>query len=456
MTNNSTVSTNKGKVFYGWFVVAGGFMLMATCYAVFVNCIPVFQPEIVSDPSVSINSITAFNTGVMLCTAVAIFASLAFGPLIDKVSSRLLGSFTVITTSVCMLLFNFLSTAVMFYILCIVAGVVVVAGTRLLASVIVANWFTIKRGLAVSIALAGSGFGGIILTQVCKVIIASPSLGWRPAFLVLAVVALVGSLPLMLVAFRNKPAEKGLLPYGADRLDLIEKDKSADTPVNVSIGLKILTKNLGFWILIVGFIAMGVVNGAVITNTVTNMSSVEINGEIVVLGGHSAEWATNVLSFYMFVVIVAKISLGAIYDRFGIKFSTLLGTAACLIAAVALCFPHTNYAPIIAAIAFGFGTCMGTVSPPIHAVRQYGMKDLGKVTGLITAFELMGAAAGALVSGVLFDASLSFVSTWIMVMVASVIMCVCLMAAIPAAKKLVAKRIAEGAPMLSAEGVEIV
>ena len=456
MTNNPIVSEQKGKIFYGWFVVAGGFMLMSTCYAVFVNCIPVFQPDIVSDPSVSINSMTAFNTGVMLCTAVAIFASLAFGPLIDKYSSRLLGSFTVITTSVCMFLFHFLSTAVMFYILCIVAGVVVVAGTRLLASVIVANWFIYRRGLAVSIALSGSGFGGIILSQVCKVIIASPNLGWRPAFLVLAAVALVGSLPLILIAFRKNPVEKGLLPYGADRPDLIEKDKSADTPVNVSVGLKILLKDMGFWILIIGFVAMGIVNGAVITNTVTNMSSVEIDGVLITLGGHSREWATNVLSFYMFVVIVAKISLGAIYDRFGIKFSTLLGTAACLIAAVALCFPHTNYAPIIAAIAFGFGTCMGTVSPPIHAVRQYGMKDLGKVTGLITAFELMGAAVGALVSGLLFDASHSFVSTWIMVMVASAVMGVCLLVAIPAAKKLVEKRIAEGAPILNSAGVEIV
>ena len=39
-------------------------------------------------------------------------------------------------------------------------------------------------------------------------------------------------------------------------------------------------------------------------------------------------------SLFLGVVIVAKISLGAIYDRYGLRAGTLLGTAACIIAAI--------------------------------------------------------------------------------------------------------------------------
>ncbi len=39
------------------------------------------------------------------------------------------------------------------------------------------------------------------------------------------------------------------------------------------------------------------------------------------------------------------------------------------------------------------------------------MADLGKVTGTITSLEMVGGTVGAIVSGVLFDATGSFVST---------------------------------------------
>lgn len=35
--------------FYGWWIVIGGFMIMATCYTAFVNCMSLFQAQIVGD-----------------------------------------------------------------------------------------------------------------------------------------------------------------------------------------------------------------------------------------------------------------------------------------------------------------------------------------------------------------------------------------------------------------------
>lgn len=78
----------QGKFFYGWWIVIGGLLIMATCYTVFVNCIPLFQTHIVEDLGLTVGQ---FNTGVSITTVVAVFASLVIGKLTDKCSARVLG-----------------------------------------------------------------------------------------------------------------------------------------------------------------------------------------------------------------------------------------------------------------------------------------------------------------------------------------------------------------------------
>lgn len=440
----------KRKPFYGWWIVAGGFLLMATCYTVFVNCIPLFQRYIVADLGISV---AQFNVGVSLCTVVAVFASLAIGKLIDIWDVRILGTITVLTAFGVLIGFSFATQLWHLYLWCVLAGIVVVAGTRLLASVLIANWFNGKRGLAVSIALSGSGVGGVVLSPITSALI--DSLGWRPTFVVLAFVCLILGLPLIVIFFRNRPSDKGLEPYGADEEDKGRESRSPDRAVNVAIGWKVLRRSVAFWLLVCGFVMMGIDNGAIITNAISNMTQMTVAGETVVTGGHSAVWAASVWSFYLGCVIVFKISLGAIYDRWGMRVGTILGTIASLAAAVALCFPQTDAGPILASLFFGFGTCMGTVAPPIMTVKEFGKKDLGTVTGIVTAFEMLGAAVGSVLSGVLFDAYLTFIPAWIMVMVATVLMAIFLLASIKAARSLVERRRTAGAPLLDAEGNEV-
>ena len=69
-------------------------------------------------------------------------------------------------------------------------------------------------------------------------------------------------------------------------------------------------------------------------------------------------------------------------------------------------------------------------------VQQFGMADLGKVTGTITSLEMVGGTVGAIVSGVLFDVTGSFASTWIVCLACSVVMLVFLLASEPIAAKL--------------------
>ena len=123
----------QGRFFYGWWIVAGGLLIMATCYTVFVNCIPLFQTHIVRDLGLTVGQ---FNSGVSITTVVAVFASLVIGRLTDKCSARVLGTVTVLTSSIVLVGLSFITAVWQLYALCVVAGMVVVADTRLLVSAI--------------------------------------------------------------------------------------------------------------------------------------------------------------------------------------------------------------------------------------------------------------------------------------------------------------------------------
>ena len=373
------------KFFPGWLVVASGFVIMATCYTIFVNCKSLFQPLIVSDLGISL---AQYNISNAISTVVSVIGSLVIGHVADKVSGRILGSLTVIATSAVLVGMSFVGELWQVYVLFAVSGCFAVASTRLLISLVTANWFTAKRGLAISIALSGSGFGGAILSPIVSSLIVS--VGWRSAFLVLAAICMVAALPITAYSFRTKPSEIGLKPLGENPGDpsvSTAGDKDEHTAPEVNVGWSRIKKSPAFWLLVVAFLFMGLVNGA-------------------------------------------------IYDRFGLRFGNVLGSVACIVACVALCFPTTDLGPIVAAVSFGIGTCMGTITPTIAASKQFGMADLGKVTGTITSLEMVGGTVGAIVSGVLFDATGSFASTWIVCLACSVVMLVFLLASEPIAAKL--------------------
>ena len=373
------------KFFPGWLVVASGFVIMATCYTIFVNCMSLFQPLIVSDLGVSL---AQYNISNAISTVVSVIGSLVIGHVADKVSGRILGSLTVIATSAVLVGMSFVGELWQVYVLFAFSGCFAVASTRLLISLVTASWFTAKRGLAISIALSGSGFGGAILSPIVSSLIVS--VGWRSTFLVLAAVCIVAALPITAYSFRTKPSEIGLKSLGENPGDpsvSTAGGKDEHTAPEVNVGWSRIKKSPAFWLLVVAFLFMGLVSGA-------------------------------------------------IYDRFGLRFGNVLGSVACIVACVALCFPTTDLGPIVAAVSFGIGTCMGTITPTIAASKQFGMADLGKVTGTITSLEMVGGTVGAIVSGVLFDATGSFASTWIVCLACSVVMLVFLLASEPIAAKL--------------------
>jgi MFS family permease len=112
-------------------------------------------------------------------------------------------------------------------------GIVTAVGVSMLQSVpntaVISNWFVRNRGTAIGLALAGSGLGQLWLTPTTQWLILR--LGWRPTFLLTALVILFVPTVLILLFLYHRPSDKGLRAYGENedeqpvaKQDVIEID----------------------------------------------------------------------------------------------------------------------------------------------------------------------------------------------------------------------------------------
>ena len=450
MSDSSSSTKKSGKMYYGWWIVIGGFLMMCTCYAAYANCLPEFQAEIVASFNENLEggfTIGDYTTITGLAGMVGVIATLFIGILIDKVPSRPLCCTLVILGGLMLFGYGAATKPWQLAVLSACSGVAVTIGLRLAISVVITNWFNLKRGLAVSLALCGSGVGGAILASIIPYMI--NAWGYRTALYVLGIIVLVVSLPIPLIFYRTRPSDIGLKPYGAELSEEEfaaaqgEAKKQAEPDINVAVGWKNCKKSLGFWLLVIGFLLIGIINGAVTQEMYVNTNTV---------GGHDATWAGYVQSLYLIVVVIGKVGLGEIFDRLGCTAASAIASVCCVAACIFLCFPSTYWGPILAAIFFGVGTCIATLGPSVMITRIFGRMNSGTLTGICATATGVGGVVGAIVAGQVYDATGTFNGCWIFCAVCGAILLVCLVGAVKLGHRSVAKLVSNGAPLIDEDG----
>src|SRR4029077_19745596 len=85
----------------------------------------------------------------------------------------------------------------------------------LVPPVLINAWFIARRGLVLGIVLAGTGVGGLIWASIGPRL-AQSSVGWAGVVWSMAVAMAACMIAPALFLIRNKPADVGRVPYGAD------------------------------------------------------------------------------------------------------------------------------------------------------------------------------------------------------------------------------------------------
>jgi MFS family permease len=376
--------TNR-SIFYGWWVVAA-FSVTTFISTGIRHAVGPFLKPIVEDLGLDRASFSAVIALSLLLYGV--FMPLA-GMALDRFSVRVVTSVGTLLLVASLVLTALVSN---FWEFAIVYGVLVplgLAGTGpVIASGVVARWFSRRRGTALSVLGSASMTGMSLLVPGVTWLILTT--GWRTTYMVIAGGVLVLVLPLCLWIVRDSPESVGLTPDGAPL-----KPGTAAAPVErVSAGEALQT--LAFWQLAGSFFTCGF-----------SMSLLSAHG-IPMLTDHGyspmfASWALGVLGGSS---IGFTVMLGALGDRFGRRPVLSAIYAGRILIFAGFFLIRDNPAAILAVAVLGGITMAGTGSMTSALTADiYGRFSVSSVFGLIFLVHQTGSALGSWLAGALFEST---------------------------------------------------
>jgi MFS family permease len=203
------VDGKQRRFFYGWVVVGISGLVFAVVRGI-NDSFGVFLVAFVEEFGWSRAAVAgAFSFGRAVEGAV----SVAIGMLSDRLGLRRLVPICACLMALGLVMASRIDSLWMLYISYGLVFAIGVTGVGDLSHLpVISRWFIRKRGMAIGIAMAGMGLGILLVVPLTQNLILH--LGWRWAYLALAVLALVTIIPPTLLFQREHPEEMGLLADG--------------------------------------------------------------------------------------------------------------------------------------------------------------------------------------------------------------------------------------------------
>jgi MFS family permease len=374
------------KIFYGWFVVGGAFVGLASGWSALFFTFGTFIQPLQDTFGWQRGQI---SVGFSIVSLTAVLASPFLGMLVDRYGVR-----RILLPSVAMLGLVIASayalTANIWHFYAIWLGVALLgAGTSPLSySRLIVKWFHRRLGLALGIGLAGVGVGSALLPQVVQAITAAYS--WREGYLGLGVIVLLLSFPILYLFVRDDPQDMGL-----------QRDGDTDTMPTTLTGaisesgftVQESTGRRSFWLMIGLFTMVGLITSAIIAHLIPLMID----------RGASPGQAAAAQSMLGVSLIVGRVFAGYLMDRFfapRVAIAFLLGP---IVGLSLLALGAAGLPAIVASILVGLATGAEFDVMSYLTSRYFGLRSFGKIYGYFFAVFQLGAASGPILMGYTFD-----------------------------------------------------
>ena len=207
-TDNTGPSAHP-RIFYGWIMVALGFVTLGIAFGVWYS-FSVFFLAVIKEFGWSRGAASSIFSVFIISQSLV---GLLTGFLQDRFGPRVVIPFGTLILAICLALTSQAQNLWHFYV---AYGVFAGAGVSLLGfsshAAFIPKWFERKRGLALGIAMAGIGFGMLFLIPLVERAITA--YGWRVTYLYLAGLVLFVVGPLNALFSRRRPEDLNLLPDG--------------------------------------------------------------------------------------------------------------------------------------------------------------------------------------------------------------------------------------------------
>ncbi len=375
-------SPQSPRFFQGYLVVAACFVVLFLVWGMVLNTFPIFLKPIAEDMNWGRGVLAVALLMGSIGTGIA--APLA-GIVIDRIGVRpvmVAGAFTI---GIGLLAGSQINHLWQFYLVFVAIGCGLMAASIIPCSLIISNWFVSRRGAAMSGAFVGTSAGGMVMSPVANWIIFN--YGWRTAFALSGITIMVIVIPVVLLAIRTHPSDVGLEPYRD------AGDAASEADENWGVGVKQAFSLRCFWQIAAVMLIMGLVAGGLGPHCVAYLTDLE----------HSPDRAAFAWSLVMGVMILGKLSIGPLADRWSAR-NVMAG--ACVLFAVSiaiLTFAQPYWIVLVFAALYGFACGAPLVLNPLLTSEYLGMKHFGALYGVLNIMGTVGGAIGPVGAGIYFD-----------------------------------------------------
>ena len=395
-----------GKIYYGWWILAGAILAQFTATSTGQMVSGVFLDPLVEELDIKV---WQFAAAVSLATAFGAIAVVVIGPLVDRLGPRRLMLAGAAFCAFGLIGLSLQATIVFFFLFQAISralGVNLFSGLVINATLI--KWFIVRRGWALAIGSAGVSLAGIITPIAMTGIV--DNFGWRFGYLALAGAVLAIIIPVALV-MRRQPEDMGLLPDGAhlsgDSGVAEERTRAALAADDLQTHTRRQAMETpGFWLLALGYGLNSAALGSVVLYAIPFATSV----------GFARSVAAAGLGINGVGNLTAKAVWGWGLQRFdarrlaGAAFST---SASGVLLMVVAGEAHNTLLLMIGFYMYGFGYG-GTI--PIGSflwARYFGRRHIGAIRGVGRPITLVFSTSGPIATGAFFDVTGSYVGAFL-------------------------------------------
>ena len=375
---------NKAQFFYGWYVAIG-----CTLIYFFTNAMTLFVPQTLFPrlmEEFGSNEAEISLTVTITLLFASLFAPFA-GMLIDKFGALRIMRIGIVLMAVTYSLYSFSDSISDLYRLHFLLAIGLVLSGLVVNVIIVSNWFVKHRGKVIGMLVASSSLGGAILPLMISPIVNDPELGWRWGFGLLSILFWLFAVIPAYTFIKEKPSNLGLLPDGLPKI--LEPSDNGIASVTLLTALK----SRALWCLGIGSACLW-------------FSIQGLNSQITIFfeqeAAFSPQQAVFLFSTLFWFSFIGKFAFGAISDTVP-KRTVLLITSIILFLGTLLLFDFdsnqisltknpTKLGLFTVVFGLGFGGSFSMIQ--LVAVEIFGPAYLGRILGIITFIDGMGAALG--------------------------------------------------------------
>lgn len=344
----------------------------------------------------------SISAGLTLCALFAALLLPVVGRLMDRYGVRAVMLTSIVLFEINIACIAFTDRLVAFIALVALTGITGAGQGPMGYIKSISAYFDRNRGVAIGIAVSGTGIGVALLPQYAQWLIANYN--WRAAFVGLGIVLAIVALPAVLLFIRE--------PRGATSSRAAKSDIEAASIVR-GLSVREAASSRTFWVLVfAGLMAATVLNG-VLVHVPAFLSD----------HGWSPQAAASVLIWAGLASMAGRLVGGYLLDRWFAPYVAMLSFASAL-TGIALLGSEKNVVLGVLLIGITTGTEVDIIG--YMTSRYFGLRQFGQIYGYLFGVFLVGTGLGPVVMGTIYTRLHSynsgFVAFAIMLVIAFVLM----------------------------------